>query len=193
MENENIQIQAPAKKKSKKKWIIIAIVAVLFIAIAGSGSDEPTVETTSNNDSVSQSDTKNDETKPSTDSIKVGSVVSDSNLKITYKSCNIDFKNYSKYADVKSGYKIIQAVFDFENISSSDIILEGFDCYADGAKCESFYFVDDYSNPILTSVSAGRKLTDATVYYEVPADAEKIELEYHPDMWNNEKYIFIAE
>lgn len=196
MENENIQVQTPTKKKSKKKWIIIAAVIVLLVVIATSGSSEPKVETTNGDASVSQSsetDKKEETTKASTDSIKVGSSVSDNSVKITYKSCNSNFKDYSQYADVKSGYKVIQAIFDFENISSSDIYLEGFDCYADGVKCESFYYVDDYSDPILTSISAGRKLTDATVYYEVPADAETIELEYQANMWSDDKYIFIVE
>lgn len=196
MESENIQTQTPTKKKSKKKWIIITVVLVLFIAIAASGSSEPTVETPSGDISASQSaetDKKEEATAASTNEIKVGSSVSNNHVKITFKSCNSDFKNYSQYADIKSGYKVIQAIFDFENISSSDIYLEGFDCYADGVKCESFYYVDDYSDPILTSISAGRKLTDATVYYEVPADAEKIELEYQADMWSDDKYIFIVE
>lgn len=196
MENENIQAQTPTKKKSKKKWIIIAVVLVLFVAIAASGSSEPTVETPSGDISASQSaetDKKEEPTSASTNEIKVGSSVSNNHVKITFKSCNSDFKNYSQYADIKSGHKVIQAIFDFENISSSDIFLEGFECYADGAKCERFYYVDDYSDPIFKSISAGRKLTDATVYYEVPADAETIELEYQANIWNDDKYIFVVE
>lgn len=194
MENANTQTtQTPEKKKGKKKWIIIAVIVVLFIAIVGSASSEPTVETPQNDSSVSQS-TKDDATsKAATDEIRAGSTVTNNSVKITYKSCNADFTGYSQYADLKSGNKVIQAVFDFENISTTDIYLEGFDCYADGVKCESFYYVDDYSDPILTSISAGRKLTDATVYFEVPADADFIELEYEADFWNGEKYIFIVE
>ncbi|MBE6776450.1 MAG: DUF4352 domain-containing protein [Ruminococcaceae bacterium] len=192
MENEK-------KKSNKKKWIIIAIVIVLFIAIASAGSSEPTVETPTDEAGVSESvnetnDSKEAETTAAaTDKIEVGSTVTNSEVKIIYKSCNTDFKKYSQYADIKSGHKIVQAVFDFENISETDISLNGFDCYADGVKCESFYYVDDYSDPVLTSISAGRKLTDATVYYEVPTDAELIELEYEADFWSGDKYIFIIK
>lgn len=201
MENENIQTSTPIpekKKKGKKKWIIIAVVVVLFLAIASSGSSEPTVETPSDEAGVtedvnSSKTTEADTTAAATDKIKVGSTVSDESVKITFKSCNADFKKYSQYADLKSGHKVIQAVFDFENISSTDISLNGFECYADGAKCDSFYYVDDYSDPILTSISSGRKLTDATVYFEVPSDTEVIELEYEADYWSGEKYIFIIE
>ena len=178
-------------KKSKKKWIIIAIVLIIFIAIGSSGSSETTVETPGTDSSASQSDTSAPTTTNPTNEIKVGSTVSNKNVKITFKSCNVDFKNYSRYADLKSGYKVVQAIFDFENIASTDIVLEGFDCYADGAKCESFLYVDDYSNPVLTSISAGRKLTDVTVYYEVPNDAANVELEYEADFWSNEKFIFV--
>ena len=201
MENESIQAAATApekKKKGKKKWIIIAVIAVLFLAIASSGSSEPTVETPTDGAAASEEvkntkATEAETTAATTDKIKAGSTVSDESVKIIYKSCNNDFKKYSQYADLKKGYKVVQAVFDFENISETDISLNGFACYADGVKCESFYYVDDYSDPVLTTISAGRKLLDATVYYEVPADAELIELEYEADFWSGEKYIFIVE
>lgn len=191
MDNENIQSNTsatePKKKKGKKLWIIIAIAVVLVIAIASSGSSEPTVETLGNESNSAET------TESATKEIKAGSSVSNDEVKISYKSCNADFKKYSSYADIKSGYKIVQAVFDFENISETDISLNGFECYADGVKCESFYSVDDYSDPWFESISVGRKLLDATVYYEVPADAEVIELEYEADFWSEEKYIFIIE
>ncbi|MBQ7117026.1 MAG: DUF4352 domain-containing protein [Clostridia bacterium] len=202
MENENIQANTPVtekKKKNKKKWIIIAIVLVLFIAIASSGTSEPTVETPTDEAGVSESVNITDNSKETettsaaTDKIEVGSTVSDNSVKITYKSCNADFKKYSQYADLKKGNKVVQAVFDFENISETDISLNSFECYADGVKCDSFYYVDDYDDPAFASISAGRKLTDAIVYYEVPANAELIELEYEADFWSEEKYIFIIK
>ncbi len=188
MENNNFQPQTTQvkKKKSKKKWIIIAVIVVLFVAIFfSSGSEEPTVEPLAGESTTAaQSETKE---------IKSGSSVTNDEVKISYKSCNSNFKNYSPYADIKSGYKVVEAIFDFENIASYDIVLEGFDCYADGVKCEEFYSVEDYSSPVLESISVGRKLLDAKVYYEVPADAEVIELEYEADFWSGEKYIFIVK
>ncbi len=214
MENEkmteNISSKDSKKKNGKKKWIIIAVVIVLFVAIVGSSGDEdkPSVETSvdssisttqNSSDKESEKETKNDNTTveettiDATKGIKVGSTVKDDDVAILYKSCNDNFKKYSQYADVKSGYKIIQAVFDFENISETNQTLNGFTCYADGVKCEEFYMVDDYSSPILETISAGRKFLDATVYYEVPKDAEVIELEYEANYWSGDKYIFIIE
>lgn len=182
MENEKV------KKKGKLKWIILgAVVLILAIFIITPSSSEPTVEELTGDDSstgTSQVATKN---------IKPGSVVTNDEVKINYKSSNTDFKSYSSYADVKKGYKVIEAVFDFENITSYDIVLDGFECYADGAKCERFYSVEDYTDPWYESLSAGRKLTDIKIYFEVPNNAESIELEYEADFWSSEKYIFIVE
>ena len=191
---QNVQANnGTTKKKGKKKWIIIlAVLAVVFIAIGSSGSEQTPTVSESSSDNVSQSaDTSASE--QAVDKIKVGATVSDKTLKITYKSCNADFKNYSQYAELKDGHKVIQAIFDFENISATDTSLNGFECYADGAKCDEFYSVDDYSSPLLESVSAGRKLNDAVVYFEVPQNAQSIELEYEYDFWGGDKNIFIVE
>lgn len=211
MENENIKIEDTKKKKSKKKWIIIAIVIVLFVAIASSGSSETSttvepIDSTSTQakeeatEAASEKETEKtpeekteDTSADATKGIAVGSAVSNDEVKISYKKCSTNFTKYSQYADIKKGHKIVRAVFDFENISSSDISLNSFSCYADGEKCEEFYSVDDYSSPVLETISAGRKLTNATVYFEVPKNAEKIELEYEADYWTGEKYIFIIK
>lgn len=194
MENANVEVtQTPQKKKGKKKWIIIAVILVLFVAIISSASSEPTVETPDGSNSASKSESTADTTKSATSEIKVGSSVSNNSVKITYKSCDANFTGYSQYADITSGNKVIQAIFDFENISSTDISLNNIDCYADGVKCETFYSVDDYSSPTFQTISSGRKLVNATVYFEVPENAEKIELEYEADFWDDEKYVFIVE
>lgn len=198
MDNDEVlkQVEQPKKKKGKKKWIIIAAVAVLVIIIfAFSGNDKPKVETPSDqsNDSSQSSDAdSNGTTQDDTQQIKVGSSVTDDELKITFKSCNADFKKYHKYADIKKGCKVIQATFTFENISSSDVLLDNFECYADGDKCEEFYSVDDYSSPTLETVSPNRKLT-SIVYYQVPKDAKEIEIEYERNSWTSEKYIFVVK
>ena len=191
---QNMQVNnGSSKKKGKKKWIIIlAVLVVLFIAIGSSDSEQAPVVSESPSDNVTQTaDTSVSE--QALDKIKVGSTVSDKTLKITYKSCNADYKGYNPYADLKDGYKVIQAVFDFENISQTDTSLNGFECYADGVKCDEFFYVDDYSSPTLESVSAGRKLNDAVVYFAVPQNAQSIELEYEYDFWDGDKYIFIVE
>lgn len=203
MENTNnsAQTNAPEKKKSKKKWIIIAVIAVVLIIAIGSaggdtGNDGPVVNSISdsgNSDTPSQTTPEETTAQPATSEIKAGSEITNNEFKISYKSCNADFKNYSKYATLADGYKVVEAVFDFENITDSDQSVGHFECYADGVKCDTFYSVDDYSNPDYESISAGRKLTDSKLYFTVPKDAEVIELEYEYNMWNEDKYIFVIE
>lgn len=191
MNNDEVLVEEkPKKKKSKKLWIIIGIaVVLLIIAIGSSGDSEPTVETPDSSNSSSQTD----ETKDATKEIKIGSSVTDDDLKITFKSCDTNYTKYSKYTSVTKGFKVVRAAFTFENISDIDQSLDSIYCYADGEKCEGFYFgVEDSNPPTLESVSSGRKFA-AVVYFEVPKDAKKIEFEYESDFWSSEKYIFVAE
>lgn len=190
--NENfVQAEKP-KKKKKKWWIILVVVAILLIAIFSGSSDDskPKVDTPDSSNSSSQTD---ETTKDATKEIKVGSSVTDDDLKITFKSCDTNYTKYNKYATVTKGCKVVRAQFTFENISDTDKILDGFECYADGEKCEYFYFGGDDSNsPTLESVSPGRKFS-AVIYYEVPKDTKKIEFEYESDFWSSDKYIFVVE
>ncbi len=189
-----VQVEKP-KKKKKKTWIILVIVAVLVVAIfASSGDSEPTVDTPAgqtNSSSQSGGETQ-DTTKDATKEIKVGSSVTDDDLKITFKSYDANYTKYNKYASVTKGCKVVRAAFTFENVSDNDEVLDSFECYADGEKCEYFYSVDDFNSPTLESVSPGRKF-NAVVYYEVPKDAKTVEFEYESDFWSSDKYIFVAE
>lgn len=188
--NETIVQVEPPKKKKKKVWIILLIVVVLAIVIFSFSDDsEPTVDTPISGSSTSQTD----ETKDATKEIKIGSSVTDDDLKITFKSCDTNYTKYSKYTSITKGCKVVRAAFTFENISDIDQSLDGIDCYADGEKCEELYFgVEDSNPPTLESVSPGRKFA-AVVYFEVPKDAKKIEFEYESDFWSSDKYIFVAE
>ncbi len=186
------------KKKRKKRLIFLAIIVVLvigIIAIAGSGGDSkgPKVEKV-----TQSSDNKSTEPAESTegtdaavpDVIEAGTAITDDWYKITYVSCDPDYKGYDKYSSPEKGNKVIRAVFLIENISQSDNSIGGMDCYADGNKCESFIFgADDYNSPTLETISPGRKFK-GIVYYEVPADAKEIEIEMEIDFWDEEKLVF---
>ena len=191
------------KKKRKKKIIILAVVLVVIIiigVIAASGdSDSKTVEAISTSAAAADS---GEDGAPSTeaesaavqgdDKIGVGNVITTGDLKISYLSCDADFKDYDTYWTPSSGNKVIRAEFKFENISSGDVSLGSFDCYADGKKCEEFYGPGDLASPTLETVSSGRTF-DAVIYFEVPENAKEIELELADDFWSNQKTIFIVE
>ena len=193
----NAALNEQKKKKRKKKLIILAVVAVVIIGIiaaAGSGSSDDTPKVEPAQSSASAGDSTEAAKEEATEAavpelIKAGSSVTLKDVKITYVSCDADFKNYSEYAEVKDGNKVIRAEFLFENNSSNDVMLESFECYADNDKCEEFYSVDDYSSPALETISAGRKFK-SVVYYEVPKNAKSIELECDTDFWTSDKLTF---
>ena len=84
------------------------------------------------------------------------------------------------YSQPNQGNKYISATFTYENKKSSGNIyasIYDFDCYADNSNCEQKYIGD--SSFINTNLSPGKKVT-FTVYFEVPENAETIELEYKP-------------
>lgn len=178
---------ASKKKKGKKKWIIIVCVilaVVLFGIILSSGDD-----TSSSSSNTEVGSTTEQATQPVEKKLKAGSSISTKDLKISYISCNADFKKYNPYMKPANGNKVIRAEFEFENISSSDQFISGTECYADNSKCELFFGTDDSSLDAINSVAPGRKVK-AAVYYEVPADAESIEIEIDGDFWSSEKIIF---
>ena len=189
---------AKNKKPLFKKplfWILIVLVVIIIGVVASSGNSESTTSVEPISASDGTSTKSGEENAAQTDGdqkILPGNAISTDNLKISYISCDANYTGYSEYSAPESGNKVIRAEFTFENISSSDISLDGFDCYADGKKCEDFYGADDYASPTLESVSAGRSF-DAVVYYEVPKDTKEIELEFEPDFWSSEKIIFVVK
>ena len=190
-------LQAEKKKKKKKKWIILGVVAVVIILIAAlssGGKDDggKKVESLDSGNAVTDSAKAEDTTAAAPSKVEAGNVVTTDKLKISYISCNADYKKYNEYSAPEKGNKVVRAEFKFENISDSDISLSGFECYADDKKCEAFYGADDNASSTLESVSPGRTLT-AVEYFEVPEGAKNIELEYEDDLWGNEKTIFVIK
>ena len=64
-----------------------------------------------------------------------------------------------------------------------------FDCYADGIDCQASYFRDDN---ISATLSAGRK-AKGTVTFEVPDDAQVVEVEYVSNIWTSDRVVFSVE
>lgn len=211
--NNDMQVQmavdnamAEQKKKKKKKRLIIfgviaAIIVVIIIASSGgSSSDDKNKVESVNGASQTQSvngksdDNKSDDSTASKDQkITAGHAITiDNELKISYLKCDTNFKKYSKYATVGKGKKVISATFKIENVSDTDQYIDIINCYADDKKCDSFYSVEDYDDPFLDSISAGRSI-EGTVYFEVPSNAKDIELEFENNVWTNDKVVFVVK
>lgn len=189
--NTTEAVQQPKKPNKKKKWIIIGVVfVVLILIVALLGGEEKTKTTTTedeNGNKVVQSETVSEDT-----SFKMGETYKDSYCSITMTAVNTNFTDYSEWADVPSGKKVIQATFDFENIGTDDFTpsVYDFDCYADDESCEGFFYTED--SGFTDSLSAGKKATGRNVYFLVPENATKITLEYELNWISEDKVEFIV-
>ena len=123
---------------------------------------------------------------------KVGESATIDDIKVTLKSVNTDFTDYYSYADVTDGYKVIKADFEFENLGdySTYVYDSDFECYADQFECDNFIYVED--SYFSESVNSGRKAA-GSVYFEVPEDANTIEIEFQPSGWYSSKVIFTKD
>lgn len=129
-------------------------------------------------------------TTPTDGAYAVGDVVESSRLKITYLSCE-EYTSDNMFIVPAEGYHFITCEFEFENVGTSDEYISSFsfDCYADGISCKGVYIRDD---DLSATLSAGRK-TKGTVTFEVPIDAEVIEVEYLSNYWTSNRVVFTAE
>lgn len=170
-------------KKICSVLLAILILGVFTCFALGSGSDNASV---SSDDGVSAAASQNEQALTA----NVGDTLTTETLKITYTACE-DFTGYSQYAAPKSGNKIVRLSFSVENIGSSDRFISymDFKCYADDVAAEGYYYADD---DLSATISSGRKTTGC-VYFEVPKDAQSIEVEYETDFWSGNKAIFVVK
>ena len=110
----------------------------------------------------------------------------------TVNDADTDFTDYDDpYGFYKpgDGKKYVKADFSFENNGKSDAYVSSadFSCYADNESCDQSFIasVNEFSGDTL---STGRKISFSVVF-EVPVDAESIELEYTANIWSSEKVI----
>lgn len=120
----------------------------------------------------------------------MGETLTTNTLKITYKS-SADDKG-AEYFPAASGNKIIKLTFEIENISSTDQIVSVYDfkCYSDDVASSAYYYGDDGLST--TTLSTGRKAT-GNVYFEVPQNANSIDVEYETNYWSGNKAIFVVK
>lgn len=203
--------QCRKKQGGVLKWVIIAFVVICIIGAAGGGDDDKSKEAINANNTESTpltqsepQETKDNDSDVSVekqeepkeevkDKYHVGDVWENKTLRMTYTSC-YEFTNYNQYNAPADGNKIICAEFEFENIGSSDttVMYTDFHGYADGYEAEQSYAPDGTGLDFSVKMSAGRKGT-GKVAFEVPEDAQEIEIEFSPNFWTSENIIFVYE
>lgn len=191
------------KQNGIGKWIVIAMIVILVIAIfAGGGNDKDKnpqkVENSKENISNNADKTVGDDVESQTQQeeknniFHVGDVVETNDFRITYISAG-EYKSENEYLQPKDGYVYWEFEFKFENISETDQTVSSimdWECYADNSKVDQTYIGDD--NGLDAALSSGRE-TQGTIYFEVPADTQNIELEYDINYWQSDKIIFVGK
>ncbi len=173
-------------KKFNPVFGIIAVILIFSLFAIGSGSDKASVSSDSASDNSKTTTQKADEPVK----VKVGETLTTNTLKITYKS-SADDKG-AEYFPAASGNKIIKLTFEIENISSTDQIVSVYDfkCYSDDVASSAYYYGDNGLST--TTLSSGRKAT-GNVYFEVPQNANSIDVEYETNYWSGNKAIFVVK
>lgn len=140
-----------------------------------------------------ESQDQNSQTEePVSNTFNVGDVVETDNFRITYESAG-EYKSDNEFLQPKDGCVYWEFKFKFENISDTDqsvSTMMDWECYADNSKADQTWITDD--NGLDGKLSAGRE-AEGAVYFEVPKDAESIELEYDINFWQSDKIIFIGK
>lgn len=125
-------------------------------------------------------------------SFSVGEVVETSDFRISFLSAE-EYVSDNQFIQPKEGYAYYKMEFEFENISDSDKSVSsmiGWNCYADSYKADQTWIGDD--NGLDASLSAGKK-TKGAVFFEIPKDAQSVELEYETNFWTEDKLIFVVK
>ena len=119
----------------------------------------------------------------------VGDAIEEGGMKITYLAC-AEYQSDNQFLQPKDGYRYVSCEFEFENNGSADETVSAFsfDCYADGAACEQSYIRDD---TLSATLSPGRKVR-GSVTFEVPLEAETVEVEYLAGFWTSSRLVFDA-
>lgn len=96
------------------------------------------------------------------------------------------------FIEPEEGYAFVRVYFTIKNTTDSDKSIGAwdFDCYADGVKCEQSIYGDDALS-FYDTISAGRSIK-GYIYYEVPYHTTKIEIEYEPNSFFEDKVLFIV-
>lgn len=167
--------------------VLLAVVVLATFAFFAVGSSDDDSASVSQGDGTTEANGASTEEKDLT--VEVGEVLKTGNLEITYNECG-EYKEYSQYSAPEKGYKYIYIDLSAKNIADSDAYISSFEfnCYADDVAMDTHYEDDELS----ATLSAGRS-TSGRVYFEVPTDAEKIEIEYETDFWDDEKAVFIVK
>lgn len=168
---------------------VIIIILIVIVCIVGCVSSCTKSVSDSFDETTNSYKDKNGKT-----SFKVNETFENSYIKLTMTEANVDFKDYNKYATIKSGHKVLVAKFEVENIGENEdyVSYYDFDAYADDTSLDAFYSVNDEYSELSATISKGKKAS-GYVFFEVPENASKVTIEYKPSAWENVQIEFVVK
>jgi len=174
-------------KKAKIKVLAAILVLGAFAGMAlGSSStkDEPTKvgEVNSSNNSGESAEVVTD--------YHVGDILQTEDFKIVYVASG-EYTDYSEYSRPEDGNKYVYLKFYVENTSDREhnISFYDFDGFADGYAVSMYYGAE----PSLSATLSAGRTTTGVVAFEVPSDAENIEVEYEYDILHDGRVTFVYD
>ena len=183
----------PKNKANILLYIFIGLIAcaILTAAIGTLMEDDAPVSEIETGGILSSSDVQTNDSS-STESkenvINVGETLEAGDVKIEFQKVE-DWKSDNMFIEPKDGNKFIRVYFSITNTGKSDKLLSSYDfkCYVDNSRINEML----YGNDILSTgnISSGRNIK-GYIYYEVPKNANSIELEYETNWWTDKKAIF---
>ena len=186
------------KCKTKGAAVVLCLLLFSFMAL-GSGSSssnsepekvgEIKKEETVQENYPSQEDNEVKEEVEEKSEYHVGDILKDNDMQIVYVASG-EYKEENDFLQPAEGKKYIFLKLAFENQGTSDKSISSFSfsCYADGYSVDSHYTEYDLS----ATLSPGRT-TDGIIVFEVPREAQNIEVEYETNFISQKKLKFIYD
>lgn len=183
------------KKQNMGCFGVFCIVFLMFIivpyAIGSCASDED--DESKKIGTVADADNETTETSTvQPDNYHVGDIVQAKDYIITFISAQ-QIQSDNQFIEPADGNEFWCLEFEFENIGTSDLSISsmfGWTCYADDFTVNQEYI--DMNKDLSGTISSGKHLK-GNLYFEIPKDAQKIELEYKDNAWEDEKLTFIIK
>lgn len=145
-------------------------------------------------DTVFEGDTLSTSVSEEPETYNLGDVYEDDNMTVMFLDCG-DYTTDNQFLQPENGYKYIFAEFSITNNGNEDISTGAYDfkCYADDTEISKTSLSS--SNDAMTSITtlSPGKNVKGKIFFEVPTDVSKIEIQYEIDYWDENRIYFIFE
>lgn len=196
------------RKQGPNKMVVTCIAFILILAVySASGTkkngsegekprqqENPVTNIGETKQYLEESDREETIATEETNTFYVGDVFDSDRVQIMYIDSG-DYTSDNQFIQPSDGNKYIFLEFSITNTGDTDMSIGAydFDCYADDVAVDQLYVANgDDELTTITTLSPG-KIAKGKVYYEIPIDAQKIEIEYETSFWTQDKIYFIFE